>query len=116
MGEVVSWWGRPSTEAYRRGKKHRVKSTGDHERKRIGRPPIHTEGYTKATVILLNKQIAFLDRLAADIRQNAGTAITRSEIIRVLIDLLTESGVDLTAAKSEEEFKAILKERMKLGG
>ncbi len=91
-----------------------MKSSGDHQRKRAGRPPIHTEGYTKATVILFNKQIAFLDRLSADIRQNSGAAIARSEIIRALIDLLAESAVDLTTAKSEQELKARLKDRQLL--
>lgn len=88
-----------------------MNSTGEIQRKRVGRPPVHTEGYTKATVILFDKQIAFLDRLAADIRHNNGTAITRSEIIRALVALLAESDIDLTAVRSEEDIKALLKTR-----
>lgn len=91
-----------------------MRSSMDREPKRVGRPPVHTEGYTKATVILFNKQIVFLDRLAADIRHNTGAAITRSEIIRILIALLVGSGVDLTAAKTEEDLRACLKARLQI--
>lgn len=89
-------------------------SIGELQRKRVRRLPLHPEGYTKATVILFNKQIAFLDHLVADIRQSSGASITRSEINRALIDLLTESNIDLTAVKKEEDLKACLKEKMQL--
>ena len=32
-----------------------------------GRPPIHDEEWTKVTVVLFNRQIVFLDRVAASI-------------------------------------------------
>ena len=64
------------------------------------------------TVVLLNRQIVYLDRLAADIRAKTGAAIKRAEIIRALIDVLTESGLDLTATKSEAELKDILTARL----
>jgi hypothetical protein len=73
-----------------------------------GHPPVHEEDWTKVTVVLLNLQIVFLDRLASDIREKTGAAIKRAEIIRALIDALVESGMDLTAAGSEAELKALL--------
>jgi len=79
---------------------------------RPGRPPLHDEEWTKVTVVLLNRQIVYLDRLAADIRAKTGAAIKRAEIIRALIDALTESGLDLTATKSEAELKDILTARL----
>ena len=36
--------------------------------RRPGRPPVHEEAWTKVTVVLFNRQIVFLDRLAANIR------------------------------------------------
>src|SRR5690348_10104973 len=73
-----------------------------------GRPPVHEEEWTKVTVVLLNRQIIFLDLVAADIRATTGAAIKRAEIIRALIDALAESDTDLTAASTEADLKAIL--------
>ena len=33
-------------------------------KRRPGRPPVHDEAWTKVTVVLFNRQIVFLDRLA----------------------------------------------------
>lgn len=73
--------------------------------KLVGRPPMHAEAYTKATVVLLNRQIVYLDRLSADIRAESGAAVKRAEIIRGLIDALAESGEDLRDVRSEADVK-----------
>ena len=73
--------------------------------KSIGRPSVHTEAYTKATVVLLNRQIVYLDRLSADIRDASGVVVKRAEIIRGLIDALSESGEDLRDVRSETDLK-----------
>ena len=73
-----------------------------------GRPPLHAEAWSKVTVVLLNRHIVFLDRLAADIRARTGAAIKRAEIIRALIDVLAESEIDVTSATSAAELKALL--------
>lgn len=77
----------------------------------LGRPPLHDEAWSKVTVVLLNRHIVFLDRLAADIRERTGRAIKRAEIIRALIDVLAESDLDLTSATSAAELKALLAAR-----
>jgi hypothetical protein len=71
----------------------------------VGRPLMHTETYTKATVVLLNRQIVYLDRLSADIRATSGAVVKRAEIIRGLIDALAESGEDLSNLTSEVDVK-----------
>lgn len=76
-----------------------------------GRPPLHDEAWSKVTVVLLNRHVVFLDRLATDIRERTGTAIKRAEIIRALIDVLAESDLDLTSATSAAELKALLAAR-----
>lgn len=76
-----------------------------------GRPPLHEEAWRKVTVVLLNRHMVFLDRLATDIRERTGTAMTRAEIIRALIDVLAESDLDLTSATSAAELKALLAAR-----
>ena len=52
--------------------------------RRPGRPPVHEEAWTKVTVVLFNRQIVFLDRLAANIRAQSGAAISRAQLIRAL--------------------------------
>jgi hypothetical protein len=77
-----------------------------------GRPPIHDEAWTKVTVVLFNRQIVFLDRLAANIRAQSGAAISRATLLRSLVDALSDADVDLTAATSEADLKATLLARL----
>jgi hypothetical protein len=74
----------------------------------IGRPPTHAEAYSKATVVLLNRQIVFLDRLSADIRARSGSVVKRAEIIRALIDAFAESGQDARDVRSESDLKRLI--------
>src|SRR5467141_2775170 len=67
-----------------------------------GRPVVHTEPWAKITVVLLDRHVAYLDRLAIDIRLKHGKAISRAEIIRGLIEAAFQSGVDLSQAESTD--------------
>lgn len=78
------------------------------ERRRPGRPPIHSEAWTKVTVVLFDRQIHFLDGLAATIREKRGAGISRAQLIRALIDAVNDAKLDLTASTSEAEVKAAL--------
>ena len=87
--------------------------------RRPGRPPVHDEAWTKVTVVLFNRQIVFLDRLAANIRAQSGAAISRAQLIRALLDAVAEGDVDLTTATSEADLKASILARLgrfRLGG
>jgi hypothetical protein len=75
---------------------------------RRGRRARHTEHWTKITVVLLDRQIAFLDRLVADIRASSGSAVSRAHVIRAPIDALSESNLDFTTVRSQTDLKAIL--------
>ena len=77
-----------------------------------GRPPVHDEAWTKVTVVLFNRQIVFLDRLAANIRAASGAAISRAQLIRSLVDAVSEADIDLTGAISEADLKATLLARL----
>lgn len=77
-----------------------------------GRPPVHDEAWTKVTVVLFNRQIVFLDRLAANIRAHSGAAISRAQLIRALLDALADADVDLTGARSETDLKATILARL----
>ncbi len=77
-----------------------------------GRPPVHDEAWTKVTVVLFNRQIVFLDRLAANIRAQSGAAISRAQMIRALLDAVADADVDLTSATSETDLKATILGRL----
>ena len=89
------------------------------EGRRPGRPPVHDEAWTKVTVVLFNRQIVFLDRMAANIRAQSGAAISRAQLIRALLDAVADADVDLTTAMSEADLKATLLSRLgryRMGG
>ena len=73
-----------------------------------GRPVVHTEPWAKITVVLLDRHVAYLDRLAIDIRLRHGRAISRAEIIRGLIESAFQSGVDLSQAHSIDTLVELL--------
>jgi hypothetical protein len=77
-----------------------------------GRPPVHDEAWTKVTVVLFNRQIAFLDRLASTIRAQSGAAISRAQLIRALVDAAADADIDLTASRSEADLKATILSRL----
>src|SRR5688572_19170974 len=77
-----------------------------------GRPPVHSETWSKVSVVLFDRQILHLDRLATDIRSRSGKVLNRAEIIRGLIDGLIDSGMDITAAGSESDLRARVARRL----
>jgi hypothetical protein len=89
-------------------------NSGGPNRRRPGRPPIHEEAWTKVTVVLFDRQIVFLDGLAGSIRARSGTAISRAQLIRALVDAVSDADIDLTGSTSEADLKATL--LLKLSG
>ena len=81
-------------------------------KRRPGRPPVHEAAWTKVTVVLFNRQIGFLDRLAANIRAQSGAAISRAQLIRALLDAVADADVDLTTATSEMDLKTTILSRL----
>jgi hypothetical protein len=79
-------------------------------KRRPGRPPVHDEAWTKVTVVLFDRQIVFLDRLAANIRAKSGAVISRAQLIRSLV--VADADIDLTTSMSEADLKATLLARL----
>ena len=77
-----------------------------------GRPPVHSETWSKVSVVLFDRQISHLDRLTANIRDASGKMMNRAEIIRALIDGLIDSGMDVTVAASEADLRARVARRL----
>jgi hypothetical protein len=77
-----------------------------------GRPPVHSETWSKVSVVLFDRQILHLDRLATDIRSTNGKVMNRAEIIRALIDGLIDSGMDVTGTASEADLRGRVARRL----
>jgi hypothetical protein len=60
---------------------------------RRGRPRLHSEAWSRVTVVLYDRQIVRLDRLAANIRREIGKVLKRAALIRGVIDALLDSEV-----------------------
>ena len=86
--------------------------TKSHTKPGPGRPPVHSETWSKVSVVLFDRQIHHLDRLATDIRGKTGKVLNRAEIIRALIDGLIDSGMDITAAASEADLRGRVARRL----
>lgn len=55
------------------------------------------------SLTLLHSQDVFLEQLMVDINAKTRTRISKSEIVRGIIQALIDSGVDLTSTRSEAE-------------
>lgn len=88
----------------------RSTSTRSHAKPGPGRPPVHKETWSKVSVVLFDRQILHLDRLAT--RARTGRSLNRAEIIRALIDALIDSGMDITAVASEADLRARVARRL----
>jgi hypothetical protein len=76
-----------------------------------GRPPVHSETWSKVSVVLFDRQISHLDRLAANTRTD-GKVLNRAEIIRALIDGLIDSGMDIAMTGTEATLRARIARRL----
>jgi len=87
-------------------------STRPHSKVGPGRPPVHSETWSKVSVVIFDRQIHHLDRLATEMRVKTGKVLNRAEIIRGLIDGLIDSGMDITSAASEADLRGRVARRL----
>jgi hypothetical protein len=73
---------------------------------------VHSEAWSKVSVVLFDRQILQLDQLAVDGRGREGKVLNRAEIIRALIDGLIDSGMDIATAGSEADLRARVARRL----
>ena len=99
--------------AKRRAKAKSVRATTASKRSRTkpgpGRPPVHNETWSKVSVVLFDRQIHHLDRVGSGVR---GKSLNRAEIIRALIDVLIDSGMDITTSATEADLRARVARRL----
>lgn len=82
-------------------------------KRKPGRPPIHDEQWTKVTVVLFDRQIVFLDGIAASIRSRNGASVSRAQLIRAFVDAIGQTGIDITAATSEADVRTLVATRLR---
>jgi len=86
-------------------------------RKRDQAPPVPPgETWSKITVVLLDRHVAYLDRIAVDIRLQRGVAISRAELIRGLIEAASKTGVTLSDAPDNHGMISLLRGAWARGG
>lgn len=73
---------------------------------------MHKEAWSKVTVVLFNRQVVNLDRLIADIRSETGAIVSRTLLIRSLIDALLLSGLNITDCRTEADLRERLVDRL----
>jgi hypothetical protein len=76
-----------------------------------GRPRIHHERWSKVSVVLMDRQVAQLDRLAAEIRARTGKLVHRASLIRTLIDDLFEPQPARADGASALDLRELLRAR-----
>ena len=81
-------------------------------RARRGRPRTHREAWTKVSVVMFERQVLDLDRLTTAIRSKTGAHLTRAEVIRALLDALTESRLEVTTVVSGAQLKRLLIQKL----
>ncbi len=74
------------------------------------RPVLPGDTWSKITVVLLDRQVAYLDRIAVDIRLQRGVAISRADLIRALIEAASQSGLTLSDAPANQQRMEILRD------
>jgi hypothetical protein len=77
-----------------------------------GRPPVHQDSWSKVSVVLFDRQVLHLDRVATEMHGRSGRVLNRAEIIRALIDGVIDSGMDITGAGSEADLRARVARRL----
>jgi len=71
------------------------------------------EKIEKVTVVLKPRHVAVLDILSVQIRHKTGEVVKRAALIRAMIDAVTDSKIDLSKARSEDEIRELLAKRLK---
>lgn len=64
--------------------------------KTLPRTPLEDAKWARSTVVLYDRQIAFLQQFSQEIQKRTGHTVSGPEIVRALVDALTWSGLDET--------------------
>lgn len=65
------------------------------------------------SVVLLDRHDIFLEQLSLSIRRRTKAKVSKSGILRALIEAVEESEIDLTTSRSEAEVKEVLLSKLR---
>lgn len=83
---------------------------------RYGRPPIHFEPWSKVTCVMLDRHAGYIDFVSILIRLRHHKAMSRTEIIRALVEFMDRSGIDFSQFASMDEMVAFLTRQFRAAG
>jgi len=69
--------------------------------------------FTKISATLRLKNVVWLDRLCADIREHTGSLIDRGTVLRGVLAAIHESGIDLGICGSEEQIAETIAKKLR---
>jgi hypothetical protein len=75
--------------------------------------PASGEPWTKATVVLYDRQVHALDDLSHEIHAKHRVKVTRAELIRAMVDAVLSSGLELSGGTSEEQLRQLVAAKLK---
>jgi hypothetical protein len=94
-------------------KRVRQRRLTERQKTRRGRPRVHSEAWSKVSVVLFDRQIAQLDRLTTEMRRRTGTIVHRAALIRAVLDGMFDSEFEIATAGSERELRARIAKRLR---
>ena len=80
--------------------------------RKVGRPTLHQEEVVKITMVLLARQVVYLDNVSNSIRKSSGSVVKRSEILRALVEALEAAAPDWSEVRSQSDLVEQLKARL----
>lgn len=64
----------------------------------------------RTTMTLEERQVDYLDRICAEIKLAGGENLSRSNVVRALLDALTESDLEYSEVRSEERLREVFRQ------
>lgn len=83
--------------------------SGNPETAKQGRPKT-IENPHRTTMTLEKRQVDHLDRICAKIKLAGGENLSRSNVVRALLDALVDSDLEYSEIRSEEKLREVLEE------
>lgn len=74
-----------------------------------GRPRT-IESPHRTTMTLEERQVDYLDRICAEIKLAGGENLSRSNVVRALLDALSQSDLEYSEVRTEEKLRKIFRE------
>ena len=82
------------------------------EQKKRGRKKQSESSSKQTTIIFLADQLEWLDYVTYDSRKGSGKVVSKSELLREMVNILRERDLSLRSVKTDEDIRNRLKETL----